>query len=269
MIHPTAVIDPKAQLDSTVAVGPYVVIDACVTLGAHCVVGPHVHLTGRTTVGAHNRFHSGCVVGDEPQDLKYKGEPTGLRIGEHNIFREHFTVHRSTRPEEETVIGSHNMFMAHSHVGHNCVIGDHVILINAVLLAGHVTVGDRVVMGGGAGVHQFARIGRLAMVAGHASLSKDLPPFTLGRGDSVLYGLNTVGLRRAGFTSAQRLELKKLYHHLFRGVGLMRERIESARGEFTSEASRLLLDFVATSKRGVCADPGARSAALADAAADE
>lgn len=269
MIHPTAVIHPQARLDPSVVVGPCTVIDEHVTVGAHCILGPHVHLTGHTTVGAHNRFHAGCVIGDAPQDLNYQGEPTRLRIGDHNAFREHVTVHRSNKLEEATIIGSHNLIMAGSHVGHNCALGDHVILINAVLLAGHVTVGDFAVLGGGAGVHQFARIGRLAMVAGHASLSKDVPPFTLGRGYSVLYGLNTVGLRRAGFTSEQRLELKKLYHHLFRGTGLMRERVESARHEFTSEACRQLIDFVATSKRGVCSDAGTRSASPDAAEAGE
>ncbi len=269
MIHPTAVIHPQARVDPSVVVGPCTVIDEHVTVGANCVLGPHVHLTGHTTVGAHNRFHAGCVIGDEPQDLKYQGQPTRLRIGDHNTFREHVTVHRSNKLEEDTVIGSHNLLMAHSHVGHNCTLGDHIILINAVLLAGHVTVGDRAVLGGGAAVHQFVRIGCLSMVAGHAGLRKDLPPFTLGHGAGDLSGLNTVGLRRAGFDGSQRLELKKLYHHLFRGTGLLRERVESARHEFTSEACRLLIDFVGTSKRGVCSDSGTRSASPEAAAAGE
>src|ERR1044072_8010525 len=119
MIHPTAIIHPKAKLDSTVQIGPYAVIDEGVELGAHCVVGPHVYLTGQTNIGARNRFHAGCVIGDAPQDLKYKDEPTGLRIGDDNVFREHMTAHRSAKVGEETMIGSNNFLMAHAHVAHN------------------------------------------------------------------------------------------------------------------------------------------------------
>jgi UDP-N-acetylglucosamine acyltransferase len=257
MIHPTAVIHPKAQLDAGVSVGPYAVIDEGVALGPHCVVGPHVHLTGHTTIGAHNRFHAGGVIGDAPQDLKYQGEPTRLRIGDHNLFREHVTVHRSNTAAEATVIGSHNFFMAHSHVGHNAVVGDHVILANGALLAGHVSVGDRAFLSGHCLVHQFVRVGTLALMQGGAAISKDLPPFTVARGDNRICGLNVVGLRRAGFPSAQRLELKRLYHALFRGGRKLGAALAAAQKEFTSEPARLLLDFVAASQRGVCADAGA------------
>src|SRR5947208_2342794 len=138
MIHPTAVIHPKAQLDATVVVGPYAVVDEGVIIGPECRVGPHVFVTGATIIGARNQFHAGCVIGDAPQDLKYKGEPTRLRIGEANIFREHVTVHRSNKLSEDTIIGSHNYLMAHSHVGHNSVLGDDIMLVNGALLGGHV-----------------------------------------------------------------------------------------------------------------------------------
>ena len=212
VIHPTAIIHPKAKLDATVHVGPYAVIDEGVELGAHCVVGPHVYLTGLTTIGAHNHFHAGCVIGDAPQDLKYKGEPTRLRIGDHNVFREHFTVHRSNKPDAETIIGSHNFFMANAHVAHNCVIGDHVILANGALLAGHVVVQDRAFISGNCCVHQFCRVGTLALMQGGSVITQDLPPFTMMHRVNELCGLNSVGLRRAGFTAEQRLELKRLYH---------------------------------------------------------
>jgi UDP-N-acetylglucosamine acyltransferase len=256
MIHPTAVIHPKARLDSTVVVGPYAVIDEHATVGPQCIVGPHVHLTGHTTIGAHNRFHAGCVIGDAPQDLKYKGEPTRLRIGDHNVFREHVTVHRSNKLEEDTVIGSHNFLMQHSHVGHNATLGGHILLTSGALLAGHVTVADRALISGNCLVHQFVRIGMLALMQGGTAISKDLPPFCNAHGVNSLAGLNIIGLRRAGFTSAQRLELKKLYRLLFLGSGLRRERIEKARDEFSGEPARLLIEFVAASKRGVCS--GAR-----------
>jgi len=171
MIHPTALIHPQAKLDATVQVGPYAVIDGGVELGAHCVVGPHVYLTGLTTIGARNRFHAGCVIGDAPQDLKYQDEPTRLLIGDDNVFREHFTVHRSNQAAGATVIGSHSFLMASSHVGHNCRLGDHVILANGALLAGHVTVQDRAFISGNCLVHQFARVGTLAIMRGGAAIS--------------------------------------------------------------------------------------------------
>src|SRR5436309_10690932 len=133
MIHPAAIVHPKAQVDSTVRIGPYSVIDEQVALGAHCHVGPYVHLTGHTTIGTHNQFHTGCVIGDAPQDLKYNGEPTRLRIGNHNIFREHVTVNRSNNPKEETVLGSRNYLMANSHVGHNVRLADNIVLANGAL----------------------------------------------------------------------------------------------------------------------------------------
>ena len=256
MIHSTAVIHPKAQLDPTVSVGPYVVIDEGVSVGPHCVVGPHVHLTGHTAIGAHNRFHTGCVIGDEPQDLKYKGEPTRLRIGDHNTFREHVTVNRSNKLEEDTVIGSHNLLMAHSHVGHNSVLGDHVILANGSMLGGHVTVGDRAFISGNCIVHQFIRVGPLALMQGGSALSKDLPPFSVARGYSGICGLNVVGLRRAGFTSEQRLELKRLYHLLFRSGRKFSVALAEAQGAFTSEPARVMIEFVSSSKRGLCSDRG-------------
>ncbi len=258
MIHPSAVIHSKAQIDASVSVGPYAVIDEHVVLGAHCQVAAHVHLTGHARIGAHNRFHTGCVIGDAPQDLKYQNEPTRLQIGDHNVFREHCTVHRSNKAAEDTVIGSHCFFMQHSHVGHNCLVGDHAIIAGGALLAGHVTVEDRAFVSGNCLIHQFVRVGTLAMMQGGAAISKDLPPFLIARGYNGICGLNIVGLRRAGISSAHRLELKQLYHHLFRGPGILRQRLESARAQFHSEPSLRLLEFVATARRGLCRDTGNR-----------
>ncbi|MFZ0827127.1 MAG: acyl-ACP--UDP-N-acetylglucosamine O-acyltransferase [Verrucomicrobiia bacterium] len=256
MIHPTAIIHAQAKLDPTVRVGPYAVIDEGVELGAHCVVGPHVYLTGRTTVGAHNAFHAGCVIGDAPQDLKYRGEPTRLRIGDHNVFREHFTVQRANRPETETVVGSHNFLMVNAHVGHNCTVGNHVIIANGALLGGHVEVGDRVFISGNCLVHQFCRIGTLALMQGGSAISQDLPPFTVAKRGNEICGLNVIGLRRAGFTAEQRLVLKRLYRALFRSGQNLRTAIAAARTDFTTPAAIIMLDFIAESKRGVCADVG-------------
>jgi UDP-N-acetylglucosamine acyltransferase len=260
MIHPTAIVHPGARLDASVSVGPYAVIDGHVTLGPECVVGPHVHLTGHTTVGAKNTFHAGGVIGDAPQDLKYHGEPTRLRIGEGNVFREHVTVHRSNKLEEDTVIGSHNFFMAHCHVGHNCVVGDHVILANGALLGGHVTVGDRAFISGNCLLHQFVRVGTLALMQGGAAISKDLPPYTIARGYNGISGLNVVGLRRAGLTGEERLELRRLYHRLFRSGKPFREALAAAQAEFSSAPAKILLAFAATTQRGLCADTGETAA---------
>jgi UDP-N-acetylglucosamine acyltransferase len=256
VIHPTAIIHPKARLDSTVRVGPYAVIDEGVELGAHCVVGPHVYLTGLTTIGAHNSFHAGGVIGDAPQDLKYKGEPTRLRIGDHNVFREHFTAHRSNKPDAETVIGSHNFLMANCHVGHNCQLGDHIIIGNGALLAGHAVVQDRAFISGNCLVHQFCRVGTLALMQGGSAISQDLPPFTVAQRGNEICGLNVIGLRRAGFTAEQRLELKRIYRTLFRSGKNLRVAIEEAQKTYTSPAAKVLLDFVAGAKRGVCSDAG-------------
>jgi UDP-N-acetylglucosamine acyltransferase len=192
--------------------------------------------------------------------LKYRVEPTRLRIGEHNVFREHVTVHRSNKLPEETLIGSHNFLMAHSHVGHNAVLGDSVILANGALLAGHVTVGDHAFISGNCLVHQFVRVGTLALMQGGAAISNDLPPFTVAWRGNTLCGLNSVGLRRAGFSAEQRLELKKLYHVLFRSGKNLREAVAEAQSEFTSEAAQKLIRFVATAKRGVCRDVGQQPA---------
>ncbi len=256
MIHPTAIIHPQAKLDATVSVGPYAVIDAGVELGANCVVGPHVYLTGETKIGSHNKFHAGCVIGDAPQDLKYKDEPTRVRIGGHNVFREHVTVHRATKTDGETVIGSNNFLMANCHVGHNSHLGDHVIIANGAMLGGHATVQDRAFISGNCLVHQFTRVGTLAIMQGGSAISKDLPPFTIARGHNGMCGLNAVGLRRAGFTAEQRLELRKLYHALFRSGEIFSAAIAGAQKNFSSPAAKVLLEFVAGAKHGLCSDTG-------------
>jgi UDP-N-acetylglucosamine acyltransferase len=168
------------------------------------------------------------------------------------VIREHVTIHRSNNPAEPTKIGSNNLLMVGSHLGHNTEIGNHVIIANGALLAGHVKVADQVFISGNCLVHQFVRIGRLALMQGGSAISKDLPPYTIARGDNKISGLNIIGLRRAGFSAEVRLELKRLYHALFRRTLRFHEAVENARAEFLSEPALALLDFVATSKRGIC-----------------
>ncbi len=254
LIHPTAVIHPSAKVASDVSVAPYAVIDGGVELGSGCVVGPHVHLTGQTIIGSGNRFHSGCVIGDAPQDLKYKGDPTGLRIGDNNTFREHTTIHRSAKLGLETVIGSDNYFMACAHVGHNSTLGNGNILANGCMLGGYVAMADKAFISGTCLIHQFTRVGALAMMQGGSAISKDLAPFTVARGPNQICGLNIVGLRRAGFSPAVRLELKRLYFLLFRSGHRTREATKIARERFQSAPAIEMIQFVESSVRGVCPD---------------
>jgi len=260
VIHPTAVVHPQAKIDPTVRIGPYTVIDEGVEVGPNCVIGPQVYLTGLSSIGSDNRFFAGCVIGEAPQDLKYGGAATRLQIGDHNVFREGVTVHRSNKTTEATVIGSHNFLMAHCHVGHNCHLGDRVIIANGALLGGHAILEDRAFISGNCLVHQFVRVGTLALMQGGSAISKDLPPYTVARGDNGICGLNTVGLRRAGISPTERLELRQLYHLLFRQGLNISQAIASARKRFSSAAARTMLEFLSSSKRGVCADTSTLSA---------
>jgi UDP-N-acetylglucosamine acyltransferase len=254
VIHPTAIVHPKARVDSSANIGPYAVVDEAVEVGADCKLGPYVYLTGTTVIGPGNIFHAGCTIGDAPQDVKYKNEATWLRIGGQNIFREQVTVHRSAKVDQETVVGSHNFMMANAHVGHNCRVGNHVIIANGALLGGYVSVADRAFISGNCLVHQFVRVGEVALMQGGSAISKDLPPFTVARGSNGMCGLNTVGLRRAGFDAEERLELKELYKFLFRERRRLKDAVMTARGKFKKPACQQMLDFLAESKRGTCAD---------------
>ncbi len=269
MIHSTAIIHPGAKIPRTASVGPCAVIDEHVELGEHCVVGPHVYLTGRLAMGANNVFHAGCVIGDAPQDLKYRGEPTRVRLGQSNVFREHCTVQRSNNTSEDTVVGSGNLLMVNCHIGHNAQVGDNAIIANGALISGHVTIGNRTFVSGNCLIHQFVRVGTLALMQGGSAISKDLPPYTIARGNNGVCGLNIIGLRRAGFSIEQRTDLKKLYRLLFRSGLRLQEAIRQAREQFTGEASASLIEFVATTKRGLCADTGAGMRGRMEAVEDE
>ncbi len=254
-IHPSAVIHPDVRLASDVRVGAHAVIDGDVQLGEGCVVGPHVHLTGRTIIGSGNRFHAGCVIGDAPQDLKYQGQPTGLRIGDANTFREHVTIHRSNRMEEETVIGNGNYFMAGCHVGHNCQLGNQNMVAGGALLAGHVNLNHQAFISGNCLIHQFCRVGRLALMQGGSAISKDLPPFCVARGDNGISGLNTIGLRRAGISSADRLILRRCYHLLFRSGERLRVAAHQMLEQFPGHPLVVeWAEFALSTRRGLCSD---------------
>jgi len=252
MIHPLACVHPAARVHPGVEIGPFCVIDEHVTVGEGCRLDAGVRLCGHTVIGTGNVFHTGCVMGDAPQDLKYKGEPTRLVIGDNNVFREHTTIHRSSKEAEATIIGSNNLFMAGSHAGHNSLVGSYVVVANGALLGGHATVADRDFISGSCLLHQFVRVGTLAIMQGGSAVSRDLPPFTIATGDNRICGLNTIGLRRNGFSVEDRLELKRLYRLLFLSGLSPRAAIAKAGDDFRSPASRTMIEFVASSRRGVC-----------------
>ena len=214
-IHPSAVVHPTAKIDPSVVIGPGAVIGEDVVIGADCVIGAHA-VVEHVHMGRGNKLHPGCFVGTPPQDLKYKGEKTRLVMGDNNVVREGVTLNRGTSATGETRIGSNCLFMTNSHVGHDCRVGNGVILVNCVPLAGHVTVGDHTVIGGLAAVHQFQTIGKLCMVGGGSMVNKDMPDYTLCQGyPAKLRGLNLVGLRRSGLPREAISAIKDAYKTLF------------------------------------------------------
>ena len=216
MIHPTAIVSPKAQLGSDVEIGPYCVINDHVTIGDRCRLHAHVVIDGHCTIGSDNEFFPFTAIGQKTQDLKYKGEPTALFIGDRNTFRECATIHRGTTEEIPTTIGSDNNFLCYTHVAHDCTVGNHCIFSNNATLAGHATVEDHVIIAGLSGVHQFCRVGAHAMIGGLAKITKDIPPFLIVDGNpAALRGLNLVGLQRRGFSEDTIRGLKQAYKALF------------------------------------------------------
>ncbi|NEQ97843.1 MAG: acyl-ACP--UDP-N-acetylglucosamine O-acyltransferase [Cyanothece sp. SIO2G6] len=221
LIHPTAVIHPGAQLHPTVRVGAYAVIGERVKVGAGTVIGPHVVLDGWTEIGERNQFFPGVAVGLEPQDLKYDGSISLVKIGDGNRFREYVTINRATEASGTTAIGDNNLLMAYVHVGHNCALEDNIVIANAVALAGHVRIESRAVIGGVLGIHQFVHVGQLAMVGGMSRIDRDVPPFMLVEGNPArVRSLNLVGLRRSGLMDQDNgfgiRQLKQAFRLLYR-----------------------------------------------------
>lgn len=252
-VHPTALVGPHVRLADSVSVGPYAVLDGAVTLGDGCVVRPHALLTGRVNAGQHNDFGPGCVIGDRPQHAGYKNEDTAVAIGEGNTFREHVTVHRAMPGARAcTVIGNRNLFMAGSHVGHDTTVGDDNVLANNALLAGHVTLSDRVFLSGNSAVHQFVRVGPLALISGMSGATQDVPPFWIVRDINVAAGVNVIGMKRAGYNTAEISAVRRAFKMIYLDkmtVTAAAERMEREEGE--SAAVRMIVDFVRGTKRGI------------------
>jgi len=253
-VHPTAIVAPGARLHPSVEVGPYAVIGSQVEIGAGTTVGPHAVIEGRTRLGERNRVFQFASVGAQPQDLKYAGEDSALEIGDENLIREFTTLHRGTTGGGGvTRIGNANLFMAYSHVAHDCQVGNGCVLANAATLGGHVEVGDHVILGGLAAVHQFTRIGRHAFVAGGSMVVMDVPPFCTAQGDRAeLVGVNSIGLARHGFSEEQIARVKEAYRILFRSKLPLDEAMERLRTELGDQPEiQMLLSFVSTSQRGM------------------
>jgi UDP-N-acetylglucosamine acyltransferase len=253
VIHRTALIDPTAELGADVAVGPYCVIGPKVTVGARCSIAAHAVLERNTRVGEGVKIGYGTVIGNDPQDLKYKGEETWVEIGNGTIIREYSTINRGSSATGKTTVGERCFLMTYVHVAHDCVIGDDVIIANAVQMAGHVTVSDRAIVSGLVPIHQFVRIGTYAFVGGGSRVNQDVPPYTKAAGNPVhLYGLNSVGLQRAGFSPDVKLALKRAYRLVFNSDLTVSQGIARARAELPQIGEvETFLSFIEVSQRGV------------------
>ena len=252
-IHPTAIVDLDAQIGAGCQIGPYCVIGPDVTLGEHCWLQHHVTLCGPMRAGARNKFYAYCSIGQQTQDLKYKGEPTYLEIGDENTFREFVTVNRSTTSEGKTHIGHRGNFLAYSHIGHDCTVGDEVVFSNNGTLAGHVEVGDNAVMGGLTAVHQFCRIGRFAITGGCSKIVQDVPPFMIADGNPAeIRGVNSVGLERKGYPTEKVKPIKEAFRLLFRSKFNTGQAIEAIRKELPpSEEINQIVEFIEKTERGI------------------
>ena len=250
-IHPLANVSPEARLGVGVSIGAFASVEADVELGDHCVVASGAVLKSGVKAGANNEFCEHSVIGGAPQ---HAGRPQHIGrvvIGDNNVFREYVTIHRALKPETATTVGSNNYVMASGHFGHDCTVGNHAIFANGAMLGGHVSVSDRAFVSGAVAVHQFCRVGRLAMVGGHARVVQDVPPFMLLDGQSgCIVGLNVVGLRRSGHTSEDVASLKSAYRLIYRRGLPWKDVLQSLRTEFTSGPVTQLLEFLSAGTRG-------------------
>jgi len=254
MIHPTAIVEPGAEIGQDVSIGPHSYIQTGSRIGDRCTIGPNVCIYTFTTLGAGCRVHAGAVLGDTPQDVGFEGDESYVRIGDNCIIREGVTVHRGTKPGSTTEIGKDCFLMGFSHFAHNVKLGHRVLVANGALLAGYVEVGDRAFISGNVVIHQFVKIGRLVMIGGGSGISKDVPPFCIVRASSLngIAGLNVIGLRRAGFTAEQRAEIKRAFNTLYRSEMNFSEAAAEIRRRFPTGPGLELAEFVEGSERGIC-----------------
>jgi len=253
LIHPTAIVDPAARLADDVQVGPFSVIGPDVEIDAGCVIGPHVVIKGPTRLGKRNRIFQFASVGEDCQDKKYAGEPTRLEMGDDNVVRESVTLHRGTVQDRGvTTIGNRNLFMAYAHVGHDCVIGSDCILANQATLAGHVHLGDFTILGGLSAIHQFCHMGEHAMAGGGSIITKDIPAFIMVNGNpAAAHGLNSIGLKRRGFSSEAVRALGEAYRLVYRKGLTLEQAIGEIESRFSLDETRRFVDSLKVSQRGI------------------
>jgi len=258
-IDPSAVVSPTARVHTEAVIGPqciigeFCVIEQDVVIGADCRLEPYVYVKRWTSLGEHNEISAGTVLGTDPLDKGFTGERSYLRIGDRNRIREHYTISRGTRSESVTSVGNDNYIMTSGHIAHNAKIGNHVVIASCALVAGYVEIEDRAFISGGVVIHQYSKIGRLAMVGGNTRVNLDVPPFFLYSGFNVApVGLNTVGLERAGFTAVEVSDLKKAYRLLYGSNLKLQDALERILKECATEHARHLVDFVQSSERGIC-----------------
>lgn len=249
-VHPTAIISPKAIIAPDVKIGPYCIIEEGVKLGRGTELTAYVHIKGNTSIGENNLIHSGCVIGEKPQMLALRKKVGRLVIGNHNIIREYVSIHTSTSEEKETRIGNRNYIMGFSHIAHDCQIGNEIVICNGSLLAGHVEIQDRAFISGNVVVHQFVRIGRISMVAGLSRVNQDLPPFMLLVGNSTVWGINLIGLKRAGFSAQEIREIKKAFSILYREKLPLSKSIKKLE-VIDSQPVKEILEFIRASQRNI------------------
>lgn len=263
-VHPTAIVDPKAEVASGVTVGPYCIVGPNVRLEEGVILHSHVVVEGRTSVGARTQIFPFASIGHAPQDLKYKGEPSRLEIGTDNVIREHVTMNPGTEGGGMvTRVGNHCAFLAASHVGHDSIVGNHVVFSNNVMLAGHCLIDDYVIFGGGAALHQFGRVGKHAFVGGMSAVENDVIPYGLVVGNrAYMMGLNLIGLKRRGFSREQIHSMREAYALLFSEEGTLRDRVELAAGRFAEKPEVMeIVNFIrAESDRAICMPRSERAA---------
>lgn len=242
-IHPTAIVDKEAEVDPTAEIGAYAVVESGTHIGPETRIYPHAYVGQGTTLGRRCMIHPFAVVGHLPQDLKYDGAPSYTQIGDETVIREHASVHRGTIPESTTVVGRRCFVMSTAHIAHNCIVGDDVKLANAALISGHCEVGNGAFLSGYVGIHQFTRVGELAMLGGMSRVPNDVPPFMLVA-EHAIAGLNVIGLRRAGFSSTERLELRECYRLLYRSGLAFPEAIERVARHVQTDPGQRLVAFL-------------------------
>ena len=253
LIHPTAIINPGAEISGDVEIGPYAVIEDNVKIGQRVKIWANAYICRFTEIGEDSEVHMGAVIGHLPQDLSFKKKRSRLIIGKRNIIREYATIHRGTQEDSATIIGDDNFIMGFVHIGHNCNLGNNIVIANASMLGGYVEVEDRAFISVCVAVHQFTRIGMLSMIGGPSRITQDVPPYMLAKGESTIYGINVVGLRRAGFSQETRNKIKRAHRILYKSSYKLSQAVEELEKANLGEEAQHLINFLKRdSKRSIC-----------------